>query len=209
MPARVYGQAGEWIRKLLTKLFMSMYFVNQVLPPYVLKRSARSRHIRLSVSAGGRVSVTAPIRVSMLVIRSFLESKMEWLREKVEYFKKISESKISLVEEKKLFVRHKITALERAEEKVKRWNEYYGFAFGKISIRNSHTRWGSCSAKGTICFNYKIAFLPEYLADYLVVHELCHLKERNHGKGFWSLVERTIPDYAMIRRELRDFKPKI
>lgn len=180
--------------------------MTKVLPLYFLKRSGRYRHIRLSVSAGGKVSVTAPKMVSESAIESFLESKAGWLREKVEYFKKISEPKISMAEEKKLFEEYRVRARERAEAKVKQWNERFGFVFNKISIRNSRSRWGSCSSKGTLCFNYKIAFLPEHLADYLVVHELCHLKEQNHSERFWSLVFEMVPDYALWRKELRNFE---
>lgn len=180
--------------------------MNQNLPPYSFRRSIRSRHVRVTVSAGGQILVTAPVRVSNASVAVFLTSKTAWLWEKFEYFKKIPEPKISPRQEKKLYVLYKERALVLARMKVAEWNRHYGFSFGKISIRNSRSRWGSCSSKGTLCFNYKIVFLPEHLSDYLVVHELCHLKERNHGKGFWTLVALTVPDFANCRKELRRFE---
>lgn len=177
-----------------------------VLPPYILKRNARSRHVRVSVKAGGQVTVSAPHSTSEIFITSFLSRHAGWLHKKVAYFKKFPERKLSLPQEKKLYTAHKTRARITAEAKVGQWNEHFGFSFNKISIRNSRSRWGSCSSKGTLCFNYKIVFLPEHLADYLVVHELCHLKERNHGKGFWSLVAKAVPEYVQCRRELRDFE---
>jgi predicted metal-dependent hydrolase len=65
------------------------------------------------------------------------------------------------------------------------------------------SRWGSCSRKKNLNFNYKLIQLPLELADYIVVHELCHLQEFNHGQGFWNLVGETIPDYKARRDELR------
>lgn len=179
--------------------------MEEILPSYILKRSVRSRTVRVSVKAGGVVTVSAPYYTSERVIQAFLSKHADWLCEKVAYFKKFPERRLSLVQEKKLFIAHKTRARMIAESKVAKWNGQFGFSFNKVSIRNSRSRWGSCSSKGTLCFNYKIAFLPEHLADYLAVHELCHLKEPNHGKDFWGLVGGAIPNYAVCRRELRNF----
>ena len=82
-------------------------------------------------------------------------------------------------------------------------NQYYCFDYKRVSIRNQRTRWGSCSKRGNLNFNYRIASLPVHLADYIIVHELCHLKEFNHSQAFWNLVARAIADYRDRRRELR------
>jgi len=82
-----------------------------------------------------------------------------------------------------------------AQKKVNKFNKVYGFKFNKIAIKNQKTRWGSCSKKGNLNYNYKIVLLPEKSADYIIVHELCHLKEFNHSRKFWNLVERALPDY--------------
>lgn len=93
-------------------------------------------------------------------------------------------------------------ALILVRSKIEHFNKFYGFTFGKIAIRNQKSRWGSCSRRGNLSFNYKIVFLPSRLADYLIVHELCHLKEFNHSKNFWSLVSQTIPNYSILKKEL-------
>lgn len=180
--------------------------MEEILPPYILKRSSRSRTIRLSVKAGGIVTVSAPRYASETSIRSFLLGHVGWLQKKVKYFKKFSETRLSRAQEKQLFILYKARAELFAKNKVIEHNKKYRFSFNKISVRNSRTRWGSCSSKGTLCFNYKIAFLPEHLADYLVIHELCHLKEHNHGKAFWSLVSEGVSDYGLRRKELREFE---
>jgi predicted metal-dependent hydrolase len=90
-----------------------------------------------------------------------------------------------------------------AHARVAHFNSFYSFTVGRISIRDTKTRWGSCSKKGNINFNYKILFLPPYMADYVVVHELCHLKEFNHSQNFWDLVAQVVPEHKAIRAELK------
>ena len=89
-------------------------------------------------------------------------------------------------------------------ERIKYFNDFYRFEkpVGRIAIRNTKSRWGSCSKKGNLNFNYKIIFLASKLADYLVVHELCHLKEFNHSQKFWKLVSAAVPDYKKLRNGL-------
>lgn len=101
------------------------------------------------------------------------------------------------------YKRNKDEAWEKVQEKVIYFNGFYKFFVGKITIRNTKSRWGSCSKLGNLSFNYKIAFLPQRLIDYLVVHELCHLKEFNHSKNFWSLVSKTIPHWRALRKEIK------
>ncbi|MEI8123631.1 MAG: M48 family metallopeptidase [bacterium] len=86
--------------------------------------------------------------------------------------------------------------------KVAELNKNYGYKINRITIRNQKTRWGSCSKKGNMNFNYKIVLLPEKLAEYIIVHEICHLGEFNHSANFWNLVAQTIPDYKEKRKEL-------
>lgn len=87
-------------------------------------------------------------------------------------------------------------------------NKFYNFKINRVAIKNTTTRWGSCSSKGNLNFNYKIIYLKSHLADYLIVHELCHLGELNHSKRFWALVLKTIPEYAKISKELRKTRVK-
>ncbi len=98
---------------------------------------------------------------------------------------------------------YKAAALGLVENKMEEFNKFYGFQYKKITIRNTSSRWGSASKKGNLSFNYRIAMLPPELADYLVVHELCHLKEMNHSPNFWALVAKSIPDYKKTRKDLR------
>src|SRR6185369_1027600 len=99
--------------------------------------------------------------------------------------------------------RHREAARVLVHAQLSHFNSFYNFSYGRVSIKDTKSRWGSCSKRGNLNFNYKILFLPPHLADYLIVHELCHLKEFNHSPRFWSLVGQTVPDHKAIRRELR------
>ena len=89
------------------------------------------------------------------------------------------------------------------ENRLSFFNKFYKFEINRIAIKNTSTRWGSCSSKKNLNFNYKIIYLKPYLADYLIVHELCHLGQLNHSKKFWALVSQTIKDYGKISKELK------
>lgn len=95
------------------------------------------------------------------------------------------------------------------EGRIKYFNSFYNFKINRIAIKNQATRWGSCSSKGNLNFNYKIIYLRPALADYLIVHELCHLGQMNHSKKFWALVSKTMPDYAKINKEIRKMSVKL
>jgi len=95
------------------------------------------------------------------------------------------------------------TARILVENRISYFNKFYKFNINRIAIKNQRSRWGSCSKKANLNFNYRIIFLEPQFADYLIVHELCHLEQFNHSKNFWNLVEKTIPDYKIINQKLR------
>jgi len=104
---------------------------------------------------------------------------------------------------------HRFTVAKREQarrfvlSRLNYFNNFYKFEINRVAIKNTKTRWGSCSSKKNLNFNYKIIYLKPELADYLIVHELCHLGQFNHSKKFWALVSQTLPDYAKINKELK------
>ncbi|MFA6393205.1 MAG: M48 family metallopeptidase [Candidatus Paceibacterota bacterium] len=101
------------------------------------------------------------------------------------------------------YIKYKKDAATLVKERLEYFNTFYNYKWGRVAIRNQKTRWGSCSKKGNLNFNYKIALITQKQSDYIIVHELCHLKEFNHSGRFWDLVEKTVPDYKEIRNSLR------
>ena len=94
-------------------------------------------------------------------------------------------------------------------ERVEFFAHAQGFKVKKIRISSARTRWGSCSAKGTLSFTWRLVMAPPDVIDYVVVHELCHLKELNHSKAFWAQVEAILPDYKTRRKWLKDNGAKL
>lgn len=103
----------------------------------------------------------------------------------------------------KHYSEHKELARSLALARLEQINQHYGFVWKRVAIRNQRRCWGSCSSLKNLNFNYKILFLPPHLSDYIIVHELCHLVEMNHGQQFWDLVAQQAPDYKMHIAELR------
>jgi hypothetical protein len=169
---------------------------------YTLKVSKRARKVRLAIYCDGNFVVTTPRNIDDNIVEQFIIRKAQWIIDKIEYFKK-APKKLLIKGNKKEYKEYKDKALILAQERVEYFNNTYGFKFNNIRIKNQKTRWGSCSRKGNLNFNYRIALIPEKFSDYIIVHELCHLKEFNHSQGFWDLVSRVIPDYLEIRKKLK------
>lgn len=170
---------------------------------YTLKMSARTKHLRFTLHPDGRFVVSAPARMSLKKIEMYLIQKTDWILKKCKEIRARAPVVRSAKQSKAHFLKHKAAALELAKKKVAHFNQLYQFTFQKITIKNQKTRWGSCSKKGNLNFNYKIALLPEVLVDYIVVHELCHLGAFNHSKKFWNLVARVVPNYKELRKKLK------
>lgn len=96
-----------------------------------------------------------------------------------------------------------VRALERIRSRVDHFAPLVGVAPGRITIRDQKSRWGSCSAKGNLNFNWKLIMAPSQVLDYVVIHELCHLREFNHSPRFWELVYGQMPEYEAWKKWLK------
>jgi predicted metal-dependent hydrolase len=94
-------------------------------------------------------------------------------------------------------------------ERAEHWNARFGYNYGRIAIRDQKSRWGSCSRQGNLNFNWRLLLAPLAVLDYIVIHELAHLKEGNHSPRFWALVAGQCPDYRDQRAWLRQHGPEL
>lgn len=170
---------------------------------YKLKRSNRAKRMRIAVYCDGSVVLTSPFDVPQSIIEKFLADKKQWIWNKIHFFKSVDSKAIRTFSYKD-YLENKDKARTIVLERVRFYNKVYGFSFNKIFIKNQKTRWGSCSCRQNLNLNYKIVFLPQKHQDYIIVHEMCHLKEFNHSRRFWALVEKALPNYLDIKKELRN-----
>jgi predicted metal-dependent hydrolase len=174
---------------------------------YRIRNSSTAKRLRIAVFYNGDVLVTKPRRVSYGFIEKIVRSKASWILDKINKFKmEYPESVPGRRDSRVDYLENRERAREFIIQRIGEINKLYNFNFGRISIKNHRSLWGSCSKKGNLNFNYRIINLPAPLADYIVVHELCHLKELNHSANFWKLVALTVPDHKKLRRELKTFK---
>ncbi len=170
---------------------------------YTLRKSHRARRMRLAVYCDGTIVVTSPFDLKETVVEKFIREKTDWLFKKIAFFKQFSGKAVAR-HSKADYLKYKDEAYALAVERVNYFNTIYQFSFSQINIKNQKTRWGSCSKRGNLNFNYKILFLPMDARDYVIVHELCHLREFNHSKKFWSLVGKMLPNYKEVKTNLRN-----
>lgn len=164
--------------------------------------SPRARHVRLTVHRDRRVVVTVPRRCSIELAERFVREREEWIRAALARLP-VMVDRLSKLEQKRLYQEKKGEALERVRSRVASYANLYGLTYRSIRIKNTKSRWGSCSRQKNLSFNYHLLELNDEQLDYLVVHEVCHLQEMNHSIRFWRLVEQTIPDYKKRRIEIR------
>ena len=166
---------------------------------YQIIRSNR-RTVAIQITPDGRVLVRCPGGMSKADIQKFVDSKSDWIE------KHLSKH---AAPDLPPFTRQELESLARQAlavipKRAAHFAPLVGVTYGRITIRNQRTRWGSCSGKGNLNFNCLLALVPPEVLDYVVVHELCHRKEMNHSPKFWAEVERILPDYRKQKAWLKE-----
>jgi hypothetical protein len=169
---------------------------------YTIRKYRRTKNLRLAVNSQGCLVASKPWYLPKRAIADFIIEKGQWVIERLEHFQKINGPQ-ALKNSREGYLANKATAEKLISDKINKFNARYQFKVGRITVRNQRTRWGSCSSRGNLNFNYRLVFLPERMIDYIVVHELCHLREMNHSSSFWKLVAQEIPDYSIIKQDLQ------
>lgn len=159
-------------------------------------RRTKRKSATIKITADMQIVVFVPLYVSDNEIERMVISKSKWIDEHMLKVQSTVDERSKL--EKITFEQVKELADQAVEyipKRVKYYAEKENFVYNKITIKNLVSRWGSCSTKGNLNFNCLLMLTPDYVIDYIVVHELCHLREMNHSEKFWAEVEKIIPDY--------------
>ena len=167
---------------------------------YTLIRSDR-KTVSIAITREGTVEVRAPRRMDEKRIRSFVESRQDWIethlarqRERIAAHPEPDEEQRAALIEK---------ARDVLPGKVARYSALMGLTPTKITVTGAKTRFGSCSGKDSVCFSWRLMQYPDEAVDYVVVHELAHIRQKNHGKAFYALIKSILPDYKQREKLLR------
>lgn len=161
---------------------------------YALTRSRRFS-VSLQIGKRGELLVRAPYLYPTYLIDRFVESKKSWIAKHRNNLKKPVPRLKRFISNNKL--------VELITELVKIYSKQLSLSPSSLRFTNVRTYWGSCSPKGVLAFNLKLAYTNKIAVEYVVVHELSHLKYRGHGKMFWNLVSKTYPHTKEARKFLR------
>ena len=174
--------------------------------PYTIIKSAR-RTLGLEVR-DGKVTVRVPDRLPEREAERFMMKHTDWIIKKLSEDKQRQQQKSAYrIPEPQELTQSQIEQMKlEFETKTKKYAAQMNVTYGRITIRNQQTRWGSCSSKGNLNFNYRLFFLPEELRDYVIVHELSHRRYMNHSTEFWAEVEKYCPEYRIYRKQLKEYE---
>ena len=162
----------------------------------LLVRSSR-KTLAVQIRADGTVIARAPLRMPKDRILCFLSEKASWIRmqqgrmQEREKMRQQARIHLDAAQEKELRERAKSVLTQRTAYFARQ----IGVTYGRITVRDQKTRWGSCSQTGNLNFNFRLILAPLEVLDYVVVHELCHRRQMNHSTQFWQEVAQVLPDY--------------
>lgn len=168
---------------------------------YSIRLSKRSKSKQISMSESGEITVVLPASRRYTHPEKYatqiLQEYKKWIFQKMK--ERPSRPWTGKREE---YLKYKEVARDQIIARLRFYNAQYKFTYHRVSVRNQTSRWGSCSDKGNLSFNYRMIFLQEHLFDYVIVHELCHLQELNHSQKFWQLMSQSIAEPRSLAKEL-------
>jgi predicted metal-dependent hydrolase len=167
-----------------------------------------TKHIRISIKSSLQITVSFPKYCSLKKAQSFFESKFIWIQNSLQKLQKRQEIQLRHQQNQLINLDEK-GVLDRTHYLILRCRQLaqtHNFAVGRIILRKQKTIWGSCSAKNNISLNKNLIFLRDELIDYVIMHELAHIRVKNHSRKFWEELERILPNSKVLNRELRNIR---
>lgn len=168
-------------------------------------RSSR-KTLAIEVRPDGEIRIRAPRFCTNTEISRFIQKNRNWIAGKLELAEQ--RQKRRSTSEGQPFTEQEIRALAKQAmrelpPRLRAFAQRMGVTYGRVTIRNQKTRWGSCSSRGNLNFNCLLMLAPEEVQDYVLVHELAHRIEMNHSPRFWKIVESVLPDYKARKQWLK------
>lgn len=172
-------------------------------PVLDLVRHPRARRYVIRVRPDGSVRVTIPRGGSQREAREFAERQRQWIDKHRNQIAQ-EQARVRDTAAPEVEREWRARAARELPARLLELADAHGLRVDRVSVRNQRWRWGSCSRSGHICLNWRLAQMPPPIRDYVMIHELMHLKQMNHSPKFWQLVARACPDYEAARQWLRE-----
>jgi predicted metal-dependent hydrolase len=174
----------------------------------VFTRHPRARRYLIRIADDGSILVTIPRGGSKREATAFVEREQTWIekeRRRVEQERQRADRNRAAPLRPEVVEALRERAKRELPERLLHLAARHGLQVTRVSVRNQQWRWGSCSKNGRICLNWRLVQMPDWVRDYVIVHELMHLKRMDHSQKFWALVARACPEYQDARKWLRSF----
>lgn len=174
--------------------------------PILFTKSIRAKYLRITIKPDKTVKVTVPHKISYEQAKEFFISKILWAKKHLSRFNKIEKMHNAHIE---------ITSVNKSESKLilinrlEKMAQEHGFKYNRVSIRNQKTRWGSCSHLNNISLNMNLIQLPQELQDYVILHELVHIRVKNHSKKYWAELDKYVNNAKIMDKKLKRYRLKI
>lgn len=173
--------------------------LSEIPAPVKLVKSARAKRLSITIKPHHGIRVTVPTRCSYKAAQEFLSTCVPWIKKSLKRIRQIeNDNPVAAKIDKKAAKESLISRLNYLAQKN-------GFKFNRVFIRSQKTRWGSCSEKNNINLNVNLVRLPQELIDYVILHELVHIKIKNHGKEFWASLEKYIQGSKLLDKKLKKY----
>ena len=169
---------------------------------YEVIRSKR-KTLAMEVSTDGKITIRVPLKCSEKAIAAFVTSNRDWLKKALIKAQKRRDRKaqFTIPENEESFYREK--AKEYLPLRTEYWSKITGLVPSYVHITGAEKRFGSCNGKNGICYSFRLMAYPERVVDYVIIHELAHIKHKNHSPQFYSLIESFMPDYKIYEKILK------
>ena len=175
-------------------------YMDPVLGPVTIRKNPRARRITLRVNRKREISLTLPYLVPKRAGILFLIRRREWVQEALSRIPEPRQEDAGKLEDLRALAKKILPP--RLEELARE----HGFHYNKVFIKNNVSNWGSCSTRGNINLNLRLAAIDDDLRDYVMLHELCHLRYMNHGPEFHALLESLCPGHRKLSAQLKEYK---
>ena len=163
---------------------------------YTLIRSSR-RTLGLEITRDCRAVVRAPLRCAQREIDRFVDSRRHWIADKLALQQRRADARAAMEPTPEQEREYRRRAAEILPQRVAHYAPLMGVTPTGVKITSARTRFGSCSGKNSLCFSWRLMLYPAEAVDYVVVHELAHIRHHNHSRDFWAFVESAMPDYRV------------